>query len=277
MKESIQEIRLTLREMCKGSNNITLLRALLAPISTYLVFLLVNNRHLFYLLLGLYDVSDFESESSYLLFLEGIKLDEISLIVPIISTIILLIPTHINFKKNPQLRLLPIKNWVKIAAYIFITFIATIIAITIVVLLDYSIPHLVHHLYYEEAVALQEKMGDLYKQVNSQSIIFWPNDNPLFIAKKFSGIVSLSLFFNLLTWIIFHLFKKYSLIKSIIAIVIILMTSFITRTAIEDNNSQLEWYDLPKGGYNSFYYAYVPLLILLFLMTIYYQLKQKEE
>ena len=277
MKETLQQIRFATRELCQGSNHITLLSALIAPIFIYFIIMWLGNSDLFWSLVRFPDKSEFDTDADYLHYLEGIMLDEITIIVPIISTVILLIPTHVRFKNNPQLRLLPIKNWVKIAAYVFIVLILTAIAISVVILLDYAIPLHVHRLYYEEAIALQESMGDLYKRVDSRSVIFWPNNEALFIGRKFSGIISLSIFFNLLVWILFNLFQKYSLVKSIIGIFLLLGISFNVRSYIDASFRTISVsYNYPMAGYNSFYYVYVPLLIILFLITIYYQLKERE-
>lgn len=277
MKVTLQQICFAMREMCKGSNSISLLSSLIAPIVLYFIIIWLGNSDLFWSLVRFPDKSEFDTDADYLHYLEGIMLDKITIIVPIISTVILLIPSHVRFKNNPQLRLLPIKNWVKIAAYVFIVLVLTAIAISVVTVLDYAIQFHVHRLYYEEAIAIQESMGDLYKRVDSRSVIFWPNNEVLFIGRKFSGIISLSLFFNLLLWILFHLFKKFSLIKSIIGIFLLLGISFNVRSYIDASFRTISVsYNYPIAGYNSFYYVYVPLLIILFLITIYYQLKQRE-
>lgn len=277
MKEKIKNFYYALREICQGSGKISLLSILIITVIIYGFLFITSNQQILPLLTSNINKQAFPSTQEYLTYLESRRIDlDINKLVPILSTIVLLIVPIGELKTNIALRLLPISIWTKIIALLIIIVTVTILSFGIVQLLDYGILHYIRAQYLSEVINLNESIGELYKKNNGGiSFLFDPSyANSFKGIRDLSTIIIISLVFNTISLVINLIFNKYSLVKGIGLAAIVMYIAFNLRQAITHyGGTTIETNSIV---YTTVYYIYFPILFICFLLSFYYLLKQKE-
>ena len=275
MKETFEDLRNAIREICQGSGNINFLSILITTIIVYLGFLIISSRNLFFLLIGLYPVAEFESSQAYLNFLENIELDELGILVPIIVVIILIMFSIKKLKESVQNRLLPISPALKVVAFICIVLFITLFSTAIVWVMDLAIIKYTKYTYLSKVIDLQESMLDFYKPLPYNKLFSNGYESYRLGSKRYMILPILSvLIFTIMA--VFELyFKKYSIIKGVITIIIIVATSLLLNFLIEKQDHAS--INVRLSSDTIFLNIFFPIIIICGILSFYFLLKQRED
>lgn len=276
MKETLKSLYYACREICLGSGRISILSIVITTLVVYTLFFVTGNQQILSLLIGTTSKESFPSAQSYLQFLESVgSINELHILIPILSTIILLIPPTSQLKANVLNKLLPIAAWQKTMAFMLIILSCTILSLCLVQLLDYGITQYIRVKYLPEVITLQESFGELYKNKVSRGSIFSADNNQFSdYSKHIRAIITLSLVFNTILLVTNLLFNKHSIIKGVGLIILTLFIAVNIRTALLKNGDQTM--HLNSFTYETVYFIYFPVIFMLFLFAFYFLLKQKE-
>lgn len=269
MKISINNISHTIREICLGSNDIKISSILLRTFLILVAYLLINNRDLISLLTGFTSVSSFQSEAEYLEFLEKLRIDELTVLVPIVCTLTFMISSAIYYKRSSQLQMLPISSIEKIISYVVVILGITTISLFFNFGLQYTLVYAIQKMYQPEMITLQEKIGDLYKSLDKSYILSAGYE----IRISTFPVIVISLTANLFILVSNLLFKKFGIIKSILLVILILAAAapvhrWIIITGAPNISTNVVYYNV--------YSIYLPVVIICMIGCFYFLLKQRE-
>lgn len=277
MSNTFRKYYYSIREICYGSGYITLLSISIITLIVYILFLFFENREIIPLLIGTLNKNVFASNTDYVTFLESLNFNrELTILIPILCTIILLVNPANQLKSNTLNRILPIAAKDKVISFLIIILGCTIISNFIIVLLDCAIIQYLRSKYLNEVLTLQESIGELYKYRIKNGYLFSADYSPFIEStKRLSGMLILSLVFNTLILVFNLLFHKYSIIKGISLIVSIVFIAFYLRNSFIkiDRNMTI---DVTSYAYETVYYIYFPILFICLILSFYFLLKQKE-
>lgn len=277
MKNKIKNFYYIIREISQGSGRISLTSISLITFLIYSIIFFFNNKLVLSLLFGKINKHTFPTVAEYLHYLESCTIDsEINILVPVLTTMVLLIVPTIQQKTNIAIKLLPTSNWLTIMAWTMIIICITTLSIGIVQVLDYGIKYYLRAKYLTEIIALQESIGVLYKgETHNNSFWFLSNFKFSFNdLRKLYSILMLSLVLNTIIVVMNLLFKKYSMIKTLVLIILVFYLGYNLRVFILDHGSLTT--EVYLNIYNLVYFVYFPILFICFLCSFYYLLKQKE-
>jgi hypothetical protein len=269
MNISMNNIMYTIREICFGSNDITISRILLRTFLILLAYLMVSNRDMISLLTGFTSVSSFKSNADFLEFLEKLKIDELTVLVPIVCTLTFTISSSIYYKRSSQLQILPISPIEKIFSYLVVILAITIISLFFNFGLQYVLVYIIQKMYQSEMIILQEEIGDLYKYLDKNYVL--STDYEIRISTFPVIIISLSA--NLFILVSNMLFTKLGIIKGILLVILTLVAAaLVHRWIINFSGTNIS----TNVAYDIFYSVYLPLVIICMICCLYFLLKQKE-
>lgn len=277
MKEKLKNSYYICREICLGSGRITILSVLIITIILYIFYFMYENSAILPLLTGNLNKNNFLSTEHYLEYIESLRLNlELTLLIPVLSTIILLIKPSNQLKTNTLNRLLPITLFERVVSFMIIIFVSTLFSYGIVIVLDYVILYFIRSQYLHEVLSLQESIGELYKKKVMNGYLFSLESSFNFIAyiKRLPACIILSMVFNTIVLVINFLFEKYSIIKGVVLIFMVLFVAmYLRRINISYHSSTVNTH---FNAYPIVYYIYFPLIFICALFAFYYLLKQKE-
>ena len=277
MRNTLKKHYYSIREICHGSGYISLLSITLITLLLYVLSLFFANKQIIPLLIGTLNKNAFASNTEYLIFLESLNFNnELTIIIPILCTIILLVNPTNQLKSNTLNRILPIAAKDKVISFLVIIIGCTIISIFITTLLDFAIKKYLRSKYFNEVLTLQESIGELYKYRTRNGYLFSVDYSPfLNSTKHLSSILILSLVCNTLIINFILLFQKYSIIKGISLIVSVLFIAFYLRNSLIKMNHNMAL-EVTSYAYETVYYIYFPIMFICLIMSFYFLLKQKE-
>ncbi|MCA5004507.1 hypothetical protein [Sphingobacterium bovistauri] len=269
MEISLKNTLRSIREICQGSSNISIQQILLRTFLILLAYLFISSKEVIVLLVGLKNSSTFKSEMDYLTFLENLRIDELTILVPIICTLTFIISSSVYYRRSSQLQMLPISPIEKIISYIVVIVGITIISLLFNYGLQYIIVYSLQKIYQPELIVMQEKIGELYKTISQDYIL---STNYSIRVSPYS-VLLISLVANLFILVSNLLFRKFGIIKGILLVIsVAVVAALVHRTILMTAGTSIDI----NIAYDIVYFIYLPIMISCMILSFYFLLKERE-
>lgn len=271
---SFKNILKTMREMW-SSNGTNLVSITVQTVAIYIIFLYINNKELISLLIGQKTIADFKEINQYIETLQNLEIDRTNLLIPVIVSVCINIPSLIQLKSSILNRLLPISTKTRLISILTTVITTTTLSLALVILLDYLLVLITKNNLSANLVTAQESLGQLYMQISSEKILSTEYKSFYNISSLIILNYSFVLLFNLLAFNIGLFFQRYSWIKGG---AILILTLIISLYFYENNRSitpKSEVYLIADGFQMPT--TFFIILIITLSTSLYHLLKEREE
>lgn len=270
MKTALTDIYKYSREICRSTARINLLSIALITLIVYFVYLIIFNQDFLFFLTNIKGLEDYNSTDDYMLSLEALHINEMSLLIPIGVVIILFIAPSEYIKRDLQNRLLPVSTGVRVVTIILVSLYIALVSSTVVVLLDHALIAYMRFRFLDEISAFRESTGDLYHQLPNNAIL--SSSYSYFIPfSKWLSMCLLIPFINVLILNMAMLFARYSIIKGVLFLGIIIFIVITLYNSQQPIPSTVIAVDVP---WITNLYSWVIMACLL--LTLFFVFKERE-
>lgn len=205
-----------------------------------------------------------------MLSLEALHINSINIITPLVIPIIVFIAPSEFIKQAPQNRLLPVSTGVRVVAVILVSLVIALVSSAVVVLLDHALIAYMRYRFLDEVIAFRESIGELYRQLPNNAILSTSYSSSI----PFSMWLSMCLltpFINMFNLITKMIFPRYSMVKGVLAVGIILLITILLKGVSQPIPSAVLAIDV---SWITNLYSWI--LMACLLLTLFFVFKERE-